>query len=181
MSKTDSGCSFTILLLSSNLQGNRIFLSRVGFDFSSKTFVLNMDSNAEDLLLFMLWKFPQSTLVTLRNVCKNWQVPVWVQMVIYLWFGTFCISNILLLDPRYWSGGWGTQTKTLPYYFPVTFPVSGKMGSKPGNWEGLRKAARGLENEIDTKLVTFSKLGTSYSRGASGRWDEITSSHAKIE
>jgi len=43
------------------------------------------------------------------------------------------------------------------------------MGSKPGNWEGLRKAARGLENEIDTKLVTFSKLGTSYSRGASGR------------
>ena len=58
MSKTDSCCSFTILLLSSNLQGNRIFLSRVGFDFSSKTFVLNMDSNAEDLLLFMLWKFP---------------------------------------------------------------------------------------------------------------------------
>ena len=54
------------------------------------------------------------------------------------------------------------------------------MGSKPGNWEGLRKAARGLENEIDTKLVTFSKLGTSYSRGASGRWDEILSSHKKI-
>ena len=62
----------------------------------------------------------------------------------------------------------------------MTFPVSGKMGSKPGNWEGLRKAARGLENEIDTKLVTFSKLGTSYSRGASGRWDEILSSHKKI-
>ena len=55
------------------------------------------------------------------------------------------------------------------------------MGSKPGNWEGLRKAARGLENEIDTKLVTFSKLGTSYSRGASGRLDEIMSSHEKIE
>ena len=55
------------------------------------------------------------------------------------------------------------------------------MGSKPGNWEGLRKAARGLENEIDTKLVTFSKLGTSYSRGASGRLDGILSSHKKIE
>jgi len=37
--------------------------------------------------------------------------------------------------------------------------------TKPGNWEGLRKQARSLENEIDLKLVTFSKLGTSYSRG----------------
>ena len=36
------------------------------------------------------------------------------------------------------------------------------MGSKTGNWEGLRKQARGLENEIDMKLVTFSKLGTNY-------------------
>ena len=39
---------------------------------------------------------------------------------------------------------------------------AGKMGSKTGNWEGLRKQARGLENEIDMKLVTFSKLGTNY-------------------
>ena len=36
------------------------------------------------------------------------------------------------------------------------------MGSKTGNWEGLRKQARALENEIDMKLVSFSKLGTNY-------------------
>jgi len=38
----------------------------------------------------------------------------------------------------------------------------GKMSSdsKPNNWESLRKRARALENEIDLKLVTFSKLGT---------------------
>ncbi|XP_046548919.1 Golgi SNAP receptor complex member 1-like isoform X1 [Haliotis rubra] len=30
-------------------------------------------------------------------------------------------------------------------------------------WEDLRKQARQLENEIDLKLVSFSKLGTSYS------------------
>jgi len=35
--------------------------------------------------------------------------------------------------------------------------------SQPGNWEGLRKQARSLENEIDLKLVAFSKLGTNYS------------------
>ena len=40
------------------------------------------------------------------------------------------------------------------------------MGSKTGNWEGLRKQARTLENEIDTKLVSFSKLGTNYARSA---------------
>ena len=40
------------------------------------------------------------------------------------------------------------------------------MGSKTGNWEGLRKQARALENEIDLKLVSFSKLGTNYSRAA---------------
>jgi len=44
--------------------------------------------------------------------------------------------------------------------------------SKPGNWEGLRKQARALENEVDLKLVTFSKLGTSYSRGAGVRDDQ---------
>lgn len=35
---------------------------------------------------------------------------------------------------------------------------------KPGNWEGLRKQARALENEVDLKLVSFSKLGTNFSR-----------------
>jgi len=45
----------------------------------------------------------------------------------------------------------------------------GRMSSepKPGNWESLRKKARALENEVDLKLVTFSKLGTNFSRGAS--------------
>eukprot|EP00092_Neocalanus_flemingeri_P008779 GFUD01009452.1.p1 GENE.GFUD01009452.1~~GFUD01009452.1.p1 ORF type:complete len:267 (+),score=87.05 GFUD01009452.1:69-869(+) len=42
--------------------------------------------------------------------------------------------------------------------------ASGAMAEKSGNWEGLRKQARALENEIDLKLVTFSKLGTNYSR-----------------
>lgn len=32
-------------------------------------------------------------------------------------------------------------------------------------WEDLRKQARQLENEIDLKLVSFSKLGTSYASG----------------
>ncbi|XP_031551090.1 Golgi SNAP receptor complex member 1-like isoform X2 [Actinia tenebrosa] len=37
------------------------------------------------------------------------------------------------------------------------------MASPPLNrWEDLRKKARQLENEIDLKLVSFSKLGTSY-------------------
>ena len=36
------------------------------------------------------------------------------------------------------------------------------MGSKTGNWESLRKQARALENDIDMKLVSFSKLGTNY-------------------
>ena len=40
------------------------------------------------------------------------------------------------------------------------------MGSKTGNWESLRKQARALENEIDMKLVSFSKLGTNYSRSS---------------
>lgn len=33
----------------------------------------------------------------------------------------------------------------------------------------LRKQARQLENEIDLKLVSFSKLGTSYSHSDYGR------------
>jgi len=40
--------------------------------------------------------------------------------------------------------------------------------SQPGNWEGLRKQARSLENEIDLKLVAFSKLGTNYSSSSKG-------------
>lgn len=42
------------------------------------------------------------------------------------------------------------------------------MAAKAGNWEGLRKQARALENDIDTKLVSFSKLGTNYTRRSSG-------------
>jgi len=42
--------------------------------------------------------------------------------------------------------------------------ASGSMAAKSGNWEGLRKQARALENDIDLKLVSFSKLGTNYSR-----------------
>merc|ERR1712183_557288 len=45
--------------------------------------------------------------------------------------------------------------------------ASGEMGSKAGNWEGLRKQARALENEIDMKLVSFSKLGTNYTSRSS--------------
>ena len=42
------------------------------------------------------------------------------------------------------------------------------MAAKSGNWESLRKEARSIENEVDTKLVTFSKLGTNYTRRSSG-------------
>lgn len=34
-------------------------------------------------------------------------------------------------------------------------------------WEGLRKKARGLENELEMKLVSLSKLGTSQQKGYS--------------
>ena len=46
------------------------------------------------------------------------------------------------------------------------------MATKSGNWEGLRKQARALENDIDLKLVTFSKLGTNYSRAQSVETDK---------
>ncbi|GFV93468.1 golgi SNAP receptor complex member 1 [Trichonephila clavipes] len=36
------------------------------------------------------------------------------------------------------------------------------MSVETNNWEELRRQARQLENEIDLKLVSFSKLGTSY-------------------
>lgn len=39
--------------------------------------------------------------------------------------------------------------------------ASAKTG---GSWEGLRKRARALENEIDLKLVSYSKLGTNFPR-----------------
>ncbi|XP_023330017.1 Golgi SNAP receptor complex member 1 [Eurytemora carolleeae] len=45
-------------------------------------------------------------------------------------------------------------------YFNSKMAVSGK----PGGWEGLRKRARNLENDIDVKLVSYSKLGTSLGR-----------------
>ncbi|XP_014665795.1 PREDICTED: Golgi SNAP receptor complex member 1-like [Priapulus caudatus] len=38
-----------------------------------------------------------------------------------------------------------------------------KMATPNQHWEDLRRQARQLENEIDIKLVSFSKLGTSYS------------------
>ncbi|XP_068765855.1 Golgi SNAP receptor complex member 1 isoform X4 [Struthio camelus] len=38
-------------------------------------------------------------------------------------------------------------------------------------WEDLRKQARQLENELDLKLVSFSKLCTSYSGARDGRRD----------
>uniref|UniRef100_A0A671XPI6 Golgi SNAP receptor complex member 1 n=1 Tax=Sparus aurata TaxID=8175 RepID=A0A671XPI6_SPAAU len=38
-------------------------------------------------------------------------------------------------------------------------------------WEDLRKQARQLENELDLKLVSFSKLCTSYSSSRDGRRD----------
>ena len=42
--------------------------------------------------------------------------------------------------------------------------VNGTMAANMVNWEGLRKQARAIENDVDTKLVTFSKLGTNYKR-----------------
>nr|XP_011432817.1 Golgi SNAP receptor complex member 1 [Crassostrea gigas] len=42
------------------------------------------------------------------------------------------------------------------------------MADMGNRWEDLRKQARQLENEIDLKLVSFSKLGTSYSHSDYG-------------
>uniref|UniRef100_A0A3P9QCF2 Golgi SNAP receptor complex member 1 n=1 Tax=Poecilia reticulata TaxID=8081 RepID=A0A3P9QCF2_POERE len=41
-------------------------------------------------------------------------------------------------------------------------------------WEDLRKQARQLENELDLKLVSFSKLCTSYSSSRDGRRGETS-------
>uniref|UniRef100_A0A8C6WFK2 Golgi SNAP receptor complex member 1 n=1 Tax=Neogobius melanostomus TaxID=47308 RepID=A0A8C6WFK2_9GOBI len=43
-----------------------------------------------------------------------------------------------------------------------------------GYWEDLRKQARQLENELDLKLVSFSKLCTSYSSSRDGRRGETS-------
>ncbi|KAJ0004000.1 hypothetical protein NQD34_010214 [Periophthalmus magnuspinnatus] len=59
--------------------------------------------------------------------------------------------------------------------------------SSSGYWEDLRKQARQLENELDLKLVSFSKLCTSYSSGNTGlainqraRSDSVGSSHDNL-
>ncbi|XP_023252868.1 Golgi SNAP receptor complex member 1-like isoform X1 [Seriola lalandi dorsalis] len=44
------------------------------------------------------------------------------------------------------------------------------MATSSNYWEDLRKQARQLENELDLKLVSFSKLCTSYS--SSSNWDQ---------
>lgn len=58
------------------------------------------------------------------------------------------------------------------------------MASDNGNWEEFRKQARQLENELDLKLVSFSKLCTSYSSSSKqGQWtrdsrtDSVGTSH----
>ncbi|XP_029374910.1 Golgi SNAP receptor complex member 1-like isoform X1 [Echeneis naucrates] len=45
------------------------------------------------------------------------------------------------------------------------------MATSSNYWEDLRKQARQLENELDLKLVSFSKLCTSYS-SSSSNWDQ---------
>ena len=49
------------------------------------------------------------------------------------------------------------------FCYSFLFQSSAKTG---GSWEGLRKRARALENEIDLKLVSYSKLGTNFPRNA---------------
>ena len=66
--------------------------------------------------------------------------------------------------------------------------VTGR-GVMAANWEGLRKQARALENDVDTKLVTLSKLGTNYTRGTEdkqpllggGQETEIEALQSEIE
>lgn len=45
------------------------------------------------------------------------------------------------------------------FYHTQTAKMAGRVG-----WEGLRKRARALENDLDNKLVAYSKLGTSLGR-----------------
>ncbi|XP_046891888.1 Golgi SNAP receptor complex member 1 isoform X1 [Hypomesus transpacificus] len=48
-------------------------------------------------------------------------------------------------------------------------------GGSSNYWEDLRKQARQLENELDLKLVSFSKLCTSYSTSRDGRRGDSSS------
>ncbi|XP_071484390.1 Golgi SNAP receptor complex member 1-like [Diadema antillarum] len=61
---------------------------------------------------------------------------------------------------------------------PGSTPESTAMRNMAqGNqWEDLRKKARQLENEIDLKLVSFSKLGTSFSTITSNGFDSSDTS-----
>jgi len=57
----------------------------------------------------------------------------------------------------------------------------GVMAANTGNWEGLRKQARAIENTVDTKLVTLSKLGTSYTRGTGDKQPLLGGPETEIE
>lgn len=45
--------------------------------------------------------------------------------------------------------------------YKMSLNGSNNANTSAGSWEGLRKKARSLENELEMKLVSFSKLGTS--------------------
>ncbi|XP_064830840.1 Golgi SNAP receptor complex member 1 isoform X1 [Oncorhynchus masou masou] len=53
-------------------------------------------------------------------------------------------------------------------------------GGSSNYWEDLRKQARQLENELDLKLVSFSKLCTSYSSSRDGRRGDSNSDNAPL-
>ncbi|XP_014069896.2 Golgi SNAP receptor complex member 1 isoform X1 [Salmo salar] len=53
-------------------------------------------------------------------------------------------------------------------------------GGSSNYWEDLRKQARQLENELDLKLVSFSKLCTSYSSSRDGRRGDSNSDTAPL-
>jgi hypothetical protein len=65
-----------------------------------------------------------------------------------------------------------TKAKSIFFFFFLIL----RMASAPSSqqWEALRKVARNLENEIEVKLVAFSKAGTSGPRGGSGIGDTST-------
>lgn len=50
-----------------------------------------------------------------------------------------------------------------------TASSSGVHTGSSGQWEELRRQARVLENEVDSKLVSFSKLCANYTSGATAR------------
>uniref|UniRef100_A0A4W5Q5H6 Golgi SNAP receptor complex member 1 n=1 Tax=Hucho hucho TaxID=62062 RepID=A0A4W5Q5H6_9TELE len=53
-------------------------------------------------------------------------------------------------------------------------------GGSSNYWEDLRKQARQLENELDLKLVSFSKLCTSYTTSRDGRRGDSNSDTAPL-